>query len=276
MYWLKYILLLSCLLFAGFQPSDRGSDFALDPCDNSNGVFQDGEKIVYKIYYNWNFIWIAAGEVIFEVKDQGDQYHISAVGRTYKSYDWVFKVRDYYDSYIKKETLLPERTIRKVHEGNYRLYDDAEYDRSSSKIISKKGKSKNDVNEEVIPVEKCVHDILSSVYMMRNIDFGSMPKGSQLPLSVYLDRKIYNIDVVYAGVEKNKRVRGLGKCNTMLFKPQLVVGNIFKDNDGMNVWVSNDENRIPLMIESPISVGSVKVVLNSYKGLKYDPRFGKS
>jgi len=92
-------------------------------------------------------------------------------------------------------------------------------------------------------------------------------------LSIYLDRKIYDIDVVYAGIEEEKRVRGVGKCSTLLFKPKLVVGNIFKDNEGMNVWVSNDENRIPLMIESPISVGSVKVVLKSYKGLKYDPLF---
>jgi hypothetical protein len=38
----------------------------------------------------------------------------------------------------------------------------------------------------------------------------------------------------------------------------------------MTVWVGDDENRIPVMIESPVSVGSVKVVLKSYKGLKYD------
>lgn len=276
MNWSMYILLPAVFLLTSFQSSVVTPDsgiLAVDPCENSNGVFQHGEKIVYKIYYNWNFIWIAAGEVVFEVKEDGDHYHISAEGRTFKSYDWVFKVRDTYDSFVEKETLLPERTIRKVEEGNYRLYDDVAYNHAESLALSKKGKSKNDLSEESILLEKCTHDILSSIYMMRNIDFQSMPKGSTLPLSIYLDRKIYDIDVVYAGIEQEKRVRGVGKCNTLLFKPKLVVGNIFKDNEGMNVWVSNDENRIPLMIESPISVGSVKVVLKSYKGLKYDPLF---
>ena len=245
----------------------------LNACGRNNDVFLDGEKIVYKIYYNWNFIWIAAGEVIFEVQDLGDQYHISAVGRTFRSYDWVFKVRDYYDSFVAKKGLEPQRTIRSVHEGNYRLYDDVTYHHQKNLATSKKGKTIDDVQTEMIDLEQCTHDILSSIYTMRNIDFQSMPAGTRLPLSIYLDRKIYDVSVVYAGIEEDKRVKGLGKCNTMRFEPQMVVGNIFTEEEGMKVWVSNDQNRIPLLIESPISVGSVKCVMTEYHGLKYDADF---
>jgi hypothetical protein len=88
-------------------------------------------------------------------------------------------------------------------------------------------------------------------------------------MNIYLDRKIYSLDVIYAGSDDSKRVKGLGPTSTLLFRPQLVVGSIFKDNEGMKIWVSNDENKIPLMIESPISVGSVKAVLTEHSGLKY-------
>ncbi len=71
------------------------------------------------------------------------------------------------------------------------------------------------------------------------------------------------------GKESRKRIKGLGMCNTMVFAPQMIIGEVFTEEDGMQVWVSDDQNKIPLMIESPISVGSVKVILSKWTGLKY-------
>jgi len=241
----------------------------IDTCEVQNDVFALGEKIVYKIYYNWNFLWIAAGEVVFEVKDNGQQYHMRATGRTLRSYDWIFKVRDDYHSYLEKETLRPKRTIRKVLEGNYRLYDDVKYQHESAIAISKKGKTKENLQEQEIPLEECTHDILSSFYTMRNIDFASGPTNASLPMNIYLDRKIYSLNIVYKGPHNKKRIRGLGPVSTLLFEPELIVGNVFTEDQGMKIWVSNDQNRIPLMVESPISVGSVKAVLKEYKGLRH-------
>lgn len=271
MNFIKSLLLFSCTMVAGQNPETlhHGNFKTEEICTKTNNVFSPGEKIVYKIYYNWGFIWIAAGEVVFKVEELQDQYHISAAGRTFKSYDWIFKVRDYYDSYIEKATLRPDRTVRRVLEGHYTLYDDVTYDHDESKAVSKKGKTKESLNTEEVDLESCTHDILSSIYLMRNMDFSSKQEGTRLPMNIYLDRKIYSIDVLYAGKDETKRVKGLGNCKTMLFRPQLVVGNVFKDNEGMKIWVSDDENRIPLMIESPISVGSVKAVLSEFSGLKY-------
>ncbi|MEL6274855.1 MAG: DUF3108 domain-containing protein, partial [Bacteroidota bacterium] len=67
-----------------------------DPCATENAVFQDGEKIVYKLFYNWNFVWLAAGEVTFSVHDTGGEFHVAVRGRTYSSYEWFYKVRDNY------------------------------------------------------------------------------------------------------------------------------------------------------------------------------------
>ncbi len=268
----KGLVLIFFVFVAGFHDPVVESPSAVDdltPCNISNRVFAPGEKIVYKIYYNWNFVWIAAGEVVFEVKDDGNHYHISASGRTLKSYDWIFKVRDYYDSYLDKETLRPKRTIRKVHEGNYRLYDDVKYKHNEAIAISKKGKSKEDLDEEAIPLAECTHDILSSFYTMRNIDFAASPKEAKVPMNIYLDRKIYPLKVVYKGQVKDKRIRGLGQVDALLFEPEVIVGNVFSEDDGMKIWVTDDQNRIPLMVESPISVGSVKAVLRKHQGLKH-------
>ena len=272
--WLPLIIFLVLSVSHNPIAKERMLDsIPVNPCSVTNDVFEPGESITYKVFYNWNFIWIAAGEVKFEVKDKGDQYHLSAVGRTFGSYDWIFKVRDYYDSYTKKSDLKPEMTIRKVLEGKYTQFDKTNYLHHQSKAISIKGKTEETANEEEIALADCTHDILSSIYMMRNIDFASMPTESKVPMHIYIDREVYPLTIVYKGTDERKRVKGLGLCSTLFFEPELVVGNIFKKDKGMKIWVSNDQNRIPLMIESPISVGSVKAVLKKYKGLKYPAAF---
>ncbi len=69
--------------------------------------------------------------------------------------------------------------------------------------------------------------------------------------------------------KRDVKIKGSGTYNTLRFSPQLITGELFKDGDEMQIYVSNDKNKIPLMIESPVTVGSVKAVLHSYNGLRY-------
>jgi hypothetical protein len=246
------------------------TDTLIGPCTMENNTFQGGEEITYKLFYNWNFIWLSAGEVTFRVRDLENQYHISVVGRTYKSYEWFYKVRDYYDTYVDKETLLPNTSIRNIHEGGYRLYDKVTFDRERNKAVGLRGKTREVAKLAEFDIDNCIHDMLSIVYYARNIEYDELKAGAEFPIRVFLDNKIYPLNVKYFGKENNKKVKGQGRFNTHLFSPQLIAGEIFKENDQMKVWVSADQNKIPVMIESPVSVGSVKAVLKNYKGLKYD------
>jgi hypothetical protein len=239
-------------------------------CRMENTTFQDGEEVVYTIYYNWNFVWLAAGEAHFKVRDLGDQYHISVVGQTYKSYEWFFKVDDKYDTYIDKETLLPTVSIRDVHEGKYTLYDKVTFDWDRGMAISLRGDTKAEAKVTEYPIENCMHDILSIIYYTRNLDFDDMPEDTRIPIKIFMDKETWPLKVHYRGKEKKKRIRGLGKYRAIVFGPEVIKGYVFSEEEGMNVWVSDDKNRVPLLIESPVSVGSVKVILKEYKGLRHD------
>ena len=279
----KQIKPLLCLSFLGllmaFSFPHKGADLQntkapssndnYELCVMENTTFQHGEEIIYKLYYNWNFVWLSAGEVTFRVKEVGDQYHLSAYGRTYKSYEWFFKVRDYYDTYVDKETLLPQVSVRDVHEGKYTLYDKVTFDKKRNKAISFRGKSKDRAKVTEYEVDPCMHDILSIIYFTRNVDLGDLDKEENIPIKIFMDKETWPLKVRYKGKEV-KRVRNRGKFNTIKFVPEVIAGTVFKEDAQMSVWVSDDENKIPLLIESPVSVGSVKVVLKSYKGLRYD------
>jgi Protein of unknown function (DUF3108) len=266
--------LIFCLFLwfgAAFSPTSLAAQVKYDACYMPNTTFQGGEELVYKIYYNWNFVWLAAGEVVCKVSDDGNQYHINAKGNTYPSYEWFFVVDDNFNSFIDKNSLLPFMATRRMSEGNYRLYDKIVFDQTNHNADFYKGSSEQDMMfVKNYALNGCMHDVLSIIYYCRNIDFEQLAKGQEIPVKIFLDKETYPLRVKYKGKNPRKLVRDNGYFKTLQFSPQAVAGAVFSENTQMNVWVSDDANRIPLLIESPVSVGSVKIVLKNYKGLKYD------
>jgi hypothetical protein len=242
-----------------------------DACSMSNNTFQNGEEITYKIFYNWNFVWLSAGEVTFKIWDEGAQYHYQAIGKTYDSYEWFFTVNDQYDSWVDKTTLLPNYSERSVEEGKYHIFEKIAFNQADHKTTviraDKRGAKETQTEHDV---KSCVHDVLSSMFTLRNVDFENQSAGFAMPFSVFMDKEEFSLKMRYRGKDDNKKVHNMGRYRTMKFQPDVIKGNVFSDNAKMSVWVSDDQNRIPILIESPVSVGSIKVVLKSYKGLKYD------
>ena len=275
---LKWMLAVFSLpLLLGFVPmpfpagGQPGSDVnsSIDVFNIYNSAFQHGEELTYKVYYNLNFVWVPAGEVVFRVNEVEEQFHYSVKGSTYSSYEWFFKVRDYYDTYVEKGSLLPALSIRDVKEGGYTLYDKVSFDQKKNTAFSTRGRAKDNIKEnKEYKVDPCMHDILSLIYYTRNLDFGKMYSGQKVPVKIFIDKEVWPLNMTYRGKVAEKSIKGLGKFNTIEFSPQVIEGEYFKEGTEMKIWATDDKNRVPLMIESPVAVGSVKVVLKSWKGLR--------
>ncbi|MEP7269508.1 MAG: DUF3108 domain-containing protein [Saprospiraceae bacterium] len=269
---LKYLIILPLLLpFPGDveKKPPVASHAASMMCDPTNNTFKGGEKLTYKLYYNWNFIWLAAGEVVFKVDDIGTQYKLTAKGRTFSSYEWFFKADDYFESIVDKQTLLPVSFKRTIKENKYRYFEKIEFDRFGNQLRSWTGKTEETAKLTDHPFNGCMRDILAMIYAVRVQDFDSLTTGSSLPINVFLDNKSYDLKLQYLGIKNDKRVHKMGKVKTYQLSPEVIQGEVFKDKDRMNIWASMDLNKIPLLIESPVSVGTIKAVLTDYKGLKY-------
>ncbi|MDF1694899.1 MAG: DUF3108 domain-containing protein [Saprospiraceae bacterium] len=262
---LAFICIISTFLLIAFvQPNYHSSN----PCIIENTSFEGGEELVYRVYYNWKIVWIPAGEVRFRVQDKGDVYLLEAVGKSYTSYDNFFRVNDYYATTVDKETLKPLTFVRYIEEGNYRKYDSLSFEQNVGLVQSYNGKTKATAKHKEFEIDSCALDLLSVMYTLRNTNVDAYQPGEFLDIIMFIDEERYPIHVVYEERE-SKKIKGLGKYSTLKIKPELVVGNVFKKGDVMNIWVSDDENKIPLLIESPISIGSVKAVLKSYSGLRH-------
>jgi Protein of unknown function (DUF3108) len=253
------------------QPATSGINLhATDPCNTLNTAFLEGEELVYKVYYNWGFIWVNAAEITFRVLDEDDQYHFQVIGKTHDSYDWFFKVRDYYDTWVQKDNLLPLMSIRQLLEGKYTLYDYTAFDQSRQTCYNERGRSKETIKEHNhFDVDGCMHDMLSILYFARNLDFGGYAQGESFPIKIFVDKDTWPLEVRYKGAEAGKKIKGPGRFNTLRFSPQVIEGEVFPKDAELNVWVSDDANHLPLIIESPLSVGSAKAILSRHSGLRH-------
>ena len=232
-----------------------------DFCSARNTAFQDGEKLTFRAYYNLNFVWISAGNAVFttEADEMNGHkvYHITGNGKTSKSYEWIYKVRDKYETYIDRETMLPLRFVRHVNEGGFKINQDVTF-------YPKKGEAVSDKKTYTIP--KCTQDVLSTIFYARNIDYNKYKPGDKIPFNMFLDDKVYPLYIKYVG--KERITTKMGTFNAIKIVPLLIQGTIFKDGEKMTVWISDDENHIPLRVDSPILVGSVKVDLIGYDNLR--------
>ncbi|HYV90481.1 MAG TPA: DUF3108 domain-containing protein [Chitinophagales bacterium] len=230
-------------------------------CILPNTAFSDGEKITYKVIYNWNSLWLNAGEASFAVSDgvfgSSRVYHVVGEGISYKSYDWFFKVKDTYESYIDKQTMQPLKFVRNVNEGGYTIYNNVTFKHDENKAISTHGEFK---------VPSCIQDVLSSIYYTRNLDFSSYKVNDTIPVNLFLDDSVYHVYIRYLGKESVKIKSGSYNC--IKFRPLLINGTIFKGGEKMTVWVTDDENKIPVLVESPILIGFIRAELHKYEGLR--------
>ncbi|PHX91627.1 MAG: hypothetical protein CK532_07240 [Flavobacteriales bacterium] len=218
-----------------------------------------GEVLRYRIHYGP----INAGIVTMSVLPNTHTingktaYNLRVEGETLKSFDWAYKVRDKFESWVDQESQAPLRYAKTVRENTYFNQDVAIYDHEKATLRNKQGE---------LEIPRYTQDIASAIYYLRNLDYSSANIGKRFPIDIYLDNQVYNLNITFIGKETIKT--DIGKVRCIKIKPKLVVDRVFKNTDGMTVWVSDDENHVPLRIKTEIQVGSLTVDLITYDNVK--------
>ena len=226
-----------------------------------NKAYIAGEKLTYRVYYSSPLGDFTAGTATMEVEElksgNTDMFHLIGTGSTKGFFDWFFKVRDRFDSYVLKQTLLPQKFIRHTNEGSFHFEDEVNFDRNTNLAMS---------SRDTTSIPHDVHDIISSVYYLRTLDLDVFGDDSLYYISFFLDDSVYSSVLKF--IMKGKVETRWGKIPCIKVAPSLVTGNVFSDKYGMSVWVTDDDNKIPIFAESKIIVGSVRMELIDYEGLK--------
>lgn len=230
-----------------------------------NTAFSPGEKLVFRAYYSSALTGnVTAGEASLEISRNpqliGGRSTMQVIGlmRTKGVFNLFFKVNNRFETYIDRSAIAPMLFIRRVHEGKYRKSQDVMFNHSQKVAIS---------NTATVPIPAYVQDIISVFYYARTLEIENPRVGQEYNVDFFLDDSVYVTRIVFDGYERLRT--GLGTFNTMRFKPMVLEGKVFSQPYPMTLWISNDKNRVPLLVESGLVVGSVKLELSQYSGLRH-------
>ncbi|MCH2199520.1 MAG: DUF3108 domain-containing protein [Flavobacteriales bacterium] len=224
--------------------------------------FYKGETITYELTYQWGLIWADAGVATFTVGDtivNNERYwRFSGLGVSYPKWNWFYKVNSLYESYAS-EDLTSQRFVRKGYEGS-NIYD-RDYHVKEDSIYYRIQDGEDFARHGVMERKAAALDVVTAIYYCRSIDFNQYAVGDKIPLLFYLDGNYYESYLRYSGIEMWEDPETDEEIECIVFKPNLIKGTIFKEGERMEVYVTNDDRKIPVYIETDLKVGKAKIHL---------------
>src|SRR5690606_20639427 len=242
----KYLLIISMLIL---QVS-----FAQEP------AFETGEWFKFKMSYSK---WLKAGNATLTVQDDKingkEVYHIVGKGWTTGMIKWFFKVEDRYESYFDKKTNMPYKFIRNIDEGGYTKDLEIDFDQVNHKAHIN---NKKDKTQKMFDTKPNIQDMVSTFYYLRNhLDTKTIKVGDEVRIDMFFDEENYGFKLKYLGKETIST--DFGKVDALMFRPYVMAGRVFKEEESLTLWVSNDKNKIPLRIKADLRIGSLRADLEA-------------
>jgi hypothetical protein len=232
-------------------------------------AYKPGEHFKFKIHYGI----FNAGYATLDLKTgqfKGKNlYHAVGKGWTVGLSKFFMKINDNYESYFDTYN-RPYKYIRKIDEGGYTMDKELHFDTQQHKVLVI-NKKKNTAKNYATP--KTIHDMISVFYYLRNYDTTNLKKGDEIKVDIFIDEQIYPFKLKFLG--KNVLNTKFGKINSLMFRPIVQSGRIFKEDESVTLWISDDKNKMPLLIKAKLMVGSLKASLIEYRGITSEVNFKK-
>ncbi|MDZ4713153.1 MAG: DUF3108 domain-containing protein [bacterium] len=233
----------------------------------TQNAFKEGEKLTFEVNYGF----VTAGEAVMEIDpvfqtmNARKCYDIRFYVNSTESFDWVYKVRDFYRTYVDKEGLFPWRFEQHIKEGNYQRDFEAIFDQENLKVKTYTGDKDPKKFEGEFDIPKYVQDAMSAFYFYRTLDYSKMKVGDMTLLQNFYKDKTFPLNVKYLGKETIEVPAGKFRC--IKVEPLVQEGGLFKSEGSIVVWMTDDDRKMPVKVKTKVIIGSIDADLSSYSGL---------
>ena len=252
------IFFISCLTFS----------------QNEVKAFQAGEKLVFTAAYNMSGLMTDLAQVTMETSEvktsKNTLLKLKCTAKTYSKWDSFFKIRDLYESYVNPKTLTPYLYQRDINEGNYFKFVKYTYNhrtKTVATLITKKAKVGGTYDQKKnIPLNPGAKDIVTTIYSIRNLDIHKAAIGDSDTFTVLFDREENQIQIKLLAKETINTNIGEKECYKLAIS--LKNSDVLKGSNSNLLWLTADENKIPVYAKFKIPVGSGELKIQSATGLK--------
>lgn len=261
----KLFLFILILSFVAIQVNAQ--------CKVKNTAFSSGEQVNYDLYMNIAFFTARAGKgslTVTEANYRGvNAYKTVMLLNTSGLAGSIYSVSDTLTSYTDKD-LRPLLFTKEAHEGDDHSVErqSYSYDGNSVKIRTYRMRNGKERFDEIIETDQCTYDYLSVIPYIRNMDYTGMKQGDKHHIRFISGKKSVNMYVNYLGTST---VRGNdGKKYDVINLSLTILDDAFENQkDALKASLTNDENRIPVIIETVLKKGSVKALLRDMSGVRH-------
>ena len=262
-FWLWVVIFAYILPLFAQETTLSPSSLPTTVKTSTNPAFKAGEWFKFRIHYgifNASYATIELREAEWNGKPA---FYAKGIGRTTGLERFFFKVDDYYSSYFTKDDNRPLHFIRNINEGGYKKHLKIDFDHL------KKQATVIDIKKETTGIyntDPDIQDLISFVYYLRKqLDVNAIKKDEFVVVNLFFDSENYAFKFKFVGIETIKTK--FGKVKTLKFRPYVQSGRVFRSSESITLWVSSDDNKIPLRLQADLSVGSIIADLDAFKGL---------
>ncbi len=248
---------------------------ALLPLAAAAQLYHPGEELSYSVSYRARLFpnTEVASVTVKTTKEEfrgREVYKVVGHGKTMPTYRLFFSLDDYYTIRIDPETLRTVHFESDLHEGDYTFRSHYDYDWEQLQAKTWWQSRQRPPQERVIALTPESMDAISLFFNMRSAKSDSFREGEQHTLQLLLEDTVRYLNYRFVRREE-KKIRRMGKFRTLKFACKIGTseGYSFTDGDEFYIWISDDKNKIPLWLESPIKIGSIQAYITELKGLKY-------
>lgn len=263
----KITMLVLSLFFVGISNINA-------QCEIQNDYFQAGEEMTYDLYAKLGPFHTKAGfstlKTTADTYNSRSVYKVSLIAASTGTARKLFSLNDTLTSYMTKN-VVPLAFVKDAHEGNDETHEVITYKYNSSTDIdinAKRKKNGTDRFDENIKATNCIYDMMSVVMYARTLDYSSMKKGDEVSVEFMSGKNKVKMVIEHDGIEKMKaNDKKTYDCIKLILS---ISDDAFTNKEeAMRVYITNDNNRMPVRLDSQLKIGSTRAILTSYKGNKY-------
>ena len=229
-----------------------------------NAPWMKGERLEYEL--SWGFI--TAGYATIEVKPRNDgKSEIYTYATANKTVNKFYPVHDTVFTLVRNKGLMTDVFRKSLHEGTFHNKSLIRFDRNAKRALLSDTVFKDPVKHVVkrsadtsVTIEGLEHSIMSAFYLVRTLP---LKEGATSRFSAVSGKKRYELKVI---VHKRETIKtDLGSFKTVKVEPVLDGDGIFNSSGRIFIWFTDDEKRIPVLMQCEIALGSIKAELTKVK-----------